>query len=66
MSRRKDFEEFCRRTRPPMSTARELQLSGWGEYANNSTQAAWRAWQYLDKQYNPWPKGCKAVKHEQA
>ena len=45
-----------------MSTGRELHASGWGEYANNSTQAAWRAWQYLDKQYNPWPKGCKAVK----
>lgn len=49
MSMRKDFEEFCRRTRPPMSTSRELHSSGWGEYANNSTQAAWRAWQYLSK-----------------
>lgn len=62
MSKRKDFEEFCRRTRPPMSTGRELHASGWGEYANNSTQAAWRAWQYLDKQYNPLPKGCTAAK----
>lgn len=50
MSIRKEFEEFCRRTRPPMSTARELSATGWGEYANNSTQAAWRAWQYLEKQ----------------
>lgn len=60
MSMRKDFEEFCRRTRPPMSTARELWASGWGDYANNSTQAAWRAWQYLTKQNTP--RAAKSVR----
>jgi len=56
MSMRSEFEQFCRRTRPAMSTARDLLLSGkWGEYSNNSTNAAWRTWQYLHKQNNPKP-----------
>lgn len=60
MSKRKDFEEFCRRTRPPMSIDRDLFLRGKGDYTNIETRGAWKAWQYLDKQYNPWPKGLTA------
>ncbi len=60
MSRRKEFEEFCRRTRPPMSTDRDIFLHGKGDYTNIATRGAWKAWQYLDKQYNPWPKGFTA------
>ena len=56
MSKRKDFEEFCKRTRPVLPTVRWRK----GEYIDERTQASWRAWQYLDKQYNPWPKGFTA------
>lgn len=59
MSVRKDFEEFCHRTRPPMSTIR--QQFGTGPYSWTTTQAAWRAWQYLDKQNNQKTKACKSV-----
>jgi hypothetical protein len=62
MSKRKDFEEFCRRTRPPMNTDRDLWIHGKGDYTNIETRSAWKAWQYLDKQYNPWPNGCTTVK----
>lgn len=61
MSKRKEFEEFCRRTRPPMCTQRDVYPGGSGNYSSSVTRGAWQAWQYLDKQYNPWPKGCKAA-----
>ena len=56
MSARKGFEEYCKRTRPTLHTARELKDSGWGDYVNRDTRAAWKVWQYLDKQNNPRPE----------
>lgn len=58
MSKRKDFEEFCRRTRPPMRTDRDLYLSGKGDYTNIETRGAWKAWQYLTKERSA---SCKSV-----
>lgn len=56
MSVRSEFEQFCRSTRPPLPRFRYLLPSGkWGEYSDNSTNAAWRTWQYLHKQNNPKP-----------
>lgn len=63
MSMRDEFEEFCRRTRPPMATHR--QHFGRGPYSWTTTQAAWRAWQYLEKRDNPHSPVAKAVNHEQ-
>ena len=49
MSMRKDFEEFCRRTRPPLSTSRGLNSLGLAGYADGETEAAWKTWKYLTK-----------------
>jgi len=66
MSKRKDFEEFCRRTRPPMSTDRDLWMHGKGDYTNIETRGAWKAWQYIDKQQNTQAKSIKAINdHDQ-
>jgi hypothetical protein len=61
MSVRKDFEEFCRRTRPPLNTSRGITINGLAGYADGSTDAAWKAWQYLTKQNNPSSKRATAV-----
>lgn len=55
MSVRKGFEEYCKRTRPPLYTGRQLMEKGWGDYIHEGTQVAWKVWQYLDKQNNPSP-----------
>lgn len=55
MSVRKGFEEYCKRTRPPLYTARQLMSKGWGDYVHKDTQVSWKVWQYLDKQNNPRP-----------
>lgn len=62
MSIRKEFEEFCVRTRPTMSTDRDIFLNGKGDYTNISTRAAWQTWKYFEKKNNPKPKSCRGIK----